>query len=151
MKAGQFNIHEYLQQLNESADAGSVKDSGEGQMIPDGESKKAYDWLKKEYKKGKVEVKVEMKMGGQKFEPHMDFQTDQKSIKNFKAGIFGEIKTSDTEGSNNKEAAPKKEAESTQESSDEKKAEKPVAKEDAKKSAVKIQATTKKKKEEDED
>jgi len=105
MRAGHFNLNDYLSTLNESQEAGSVKDSGEGLMIQDGESKKAYDWLKKEYTKGKTEVKVEMKMGGQKFEPSMDFQTDLKSIKNFKSGIFGQVKTSDTEGNNNKGAS----------------------------------------------
>jgi len=148
MKAGTFNFNDYINKLNEAAEAGSVKDSGEGLMIQDGESKKAYDWLKKEYSKGKTEVKVEMKMGGQKFEPSIDFQTDVKTTKNFKSGIFGEIKTSDTEAgtkdSSNKDSIDKSAGneDDSNESSEKK---------EKKSESVKIEATTKKKKEEDTD
>jgi len=147
MQIGTFNYEEYISRLNESIEAGSVKDSGEGLMIPDGESKKAYDWLKKEYNKGKTEVKVEMKMGGQKFEPSMDFQTDLKSIKNFKSGIFGQIKTSDTEG-NTKDSTNK---DSIDDAAGNESSESNEAPKKKKAAPIKIEATSKKKKEKDSD
>ena len=96
MKAGQFNMEEYLNVLNEAAETETGLPK-EGLIIPD-ENKKSYEWLKKEYNKGKTEVKVEMKMGKEKFEPGYDLQTDQKSVKDFKPGMYGDVKTSDTEG-----------------------------------------------------
>lgn len=151
MQVGTFNYEEYMSRLNES-EAGSVKDSGEGLMIPDGESKKAYDWLKKEYNKGKTEVKVEMKMGGQKFEPSMDFQTDLKSIKNFKSGIFGQVKTSDTEGNNNKGDLDKSDTDSKEVKNDiESNESSEKTKSPKKPESIKIEATSKKKKAKDTD
>lgn len=91
MKAGNFNIDEYLEKLYEEAGDGQLSDK-EGIIIPD-ENKKSYDWLKKEYEKGKTEVKVEISMGGAKFEPGYDLQTNLDSVKDFKPGMFGEVKT----------------------------------------------------------
>jgi len=103
METGIFNINDYLERLNEEAEAKSVeKSSTEGIIIPD-ENKKSFDWLKKEYQKGKTEVKVEMKMGGQKFEPSMNLQTSLKSVNTFKSGMFGDVKTSDTGGGKSNE------------------------------------------------
>lgn len=106
MKTGSFNINEYLERLYEEAEEKSSKtsfmDGGEGLVNQEGviipqENKKTYDWLKREFQKGKTEVKVEMKLGGAKFEPGYDLQTNLKSVKDFKPGMFGEVKTSDTE------------------------------------------------------
>lgn len=103
MKAGNFNINDYLEKLYEEAETSGFMDGGEDTVNADGivipkENKKSYDWLKKEYQKGKVEVKVEMKLGGAKFEPGYDLQTDLKSVKDFKPGMYGEVKTDDTPG-----------------------------------------------------
>lgn len=158
MRAGSFNLKNYLEMLNEEANAesnaGNVKDGGLGIMIPDGESKKAYDWLKKEYNKSQTEVKVEMRMGGSRFEPAMKMQqTGNDSVKNFKAGIFGEIKTSDTEGAKKTEDYEKSDTkfkESSEEGPKEKepKKKKDDANESGEGQTVKIDAKTKKKKEE---
>jgi len=142
MKAGNFNIHDYLSKLNEEADAESLAKLPEkdGLIIPD-TNKKNYDWLKSEYQKGKTEVKVEMKMGGSKFEPGYDLQTDQKSVKDFKPGMYGAIKTSDTEG-NKKKEEPTKETKKSGE-----KPKEDVPKEDAKKdnpNQLKVDLKTKK-------
>ena len=94
MKAGNFSINDYLERLYENAE--TAIENKEGLIIPE-ENQKAYNWLKKEYHAGQTEVKVEMKFQGAKFEPGYDLQTDLKSVKDFKPGMFGEIKTSDTE------------------------------------------------------
>lgn len=98
MKAGQFNINEYLERLYEEAEEAGAGDgqlsNKEGIIIPD-ENRKSYDWLKKEYQKGQTEVKVEISMGGAKFEPGYDLQTDLDSVKDFKPGMFGEVKTAE--------------------------------------------------------
>lgn len=101
MKAGSFNLNDYLERLHEEKEASS-KVPVEGLIIPE-ENKKSFAWLKKEYQKGKTEVKVEMKLGDKKFEPGYDLQTNLKSVKDFKPGMFGDVKTSDTEGSKKKE------------------------------------------------
>lgn len=93
MKAGNFNINDYLERLFENAEGIENK---EGLIIPD-ENKKSYDWLKKEYHAGQTEVKVEMKFQGAKFEPGYDLQTDLDSVKDFKPGMYGEVKTGDNE------------------------------------------------------
>lgn len=105
MKAGNFNIHDYLEKLNENSTDGNLK-GDVGQIIPE-ENKKSFSWLKKEYDKSKVEVKVEIKMGGTKFEPGYELQTDLKSVKDFKPGMYGDVKTSDTPGTkrNDKDSA----------------------------------------------
>lgn len=104
MKAGNFNIKNYLEKLHENAETNGnlPAEHQDGIIIPD-ENKKAFSWLKKEYDKAKTEVKVEIKMGGSKFEPGYELQTDLKSVKDFKPGMYGEIKTSDTPGSKKKE------------------------------------------------
>lgn len=94
MKAGQFNINDYLEKLNEAAEGGQLPNK-EGLIIPE-ENQKSFQWLKKEYQKAQTEVKVEINMGGTKFEPGYDLQTDLKSVKDFKPGMFGEVKTADT-------------------------------------------------------
>lgn len=94
MKAGNFNINDYLEKLYENAEGGQLPDS-EGMVIPE-ENQKAYKWLKKEYQKAQTEVKVEINMGGAKFEPGYDLQTNLDSVKDFKPGMFGEVKTADT-------------------------------------------------------
>lgn len=70
----------------------------DGIIIPE-QNKKFYSWLKGEYQKGRTEVKVEMKLGDTKFEPGYELQTDLDSVKDFKPGMFGEVKTADTKGS----------------------------------------------------
>lgn len=99
MKAGQFNINDYLERLYEEST--SMMTDGEGLVNNDGiiipeENKKSYDWLKKEYQANQTEVKVEINMGGAKFEPGYDLQTDLASVKDFKPGMFGEVKTKDS-------------------------------------------------------
>jgi hypothetical protein len=110
MKAGNFNINDYLERLYEEAEQKDPKQTGfmdggddvtnsDGIVIPN-ENKKSYDWLKKEFQKGKVEVKVEMNIGGAKFEPGYDLQTNLDSVKDFKPGMYGEVKTADTKDVN---------------------------------------------------
>lgn len=118
MKAGSFNFNDYIERLTEAAEAKEAAEkeakpgkgapttkaaggTGEGLIIPE-ENKKVFGWLKKEYVKGKTEVKVEMKMGGSKFTPGYDMQTDLKSVKDFKPGMFGDVKTGDNEGNGKK-------------------------------------------------
>jgi hypothetical protein len=110
MAVGSFNIHEYLNKLNEEAeqttedlktedskeisdkinqDGGVSGDSGIGIIIPD-ENKRAYDWIKREYDKAKVEVKVEIKQTGAKFEPGMtNLSATNNDNSDFKPGLFG--------------------------------------------------------------
>ncbi|NMC59652.1 MAG: hypothetical protein GYA51_09765 [Candidatus Methanofastidiosa archaeon] len=117
MKAGSFNIHEYLGKLydkvneedltkslslNEEEKAGNLPDDN-GMIIPE-EGKKAYDWLKKEYHKGKTEVKVEMSY--HEFKPGYHLDTNLKSVNDFKPGLYGDIKTKDTEGGKREKAVP---------------------------------------------
>lgn len=118
MKAGSFNIHEYLgklydgvdekdleksfNSLNEEEKAGNLPDDN-GMIIPE-EGKKAYDWLKKEYHKGKTEVKVEMSY--HEFKPGYHLDTNLKSVNDFKPGLYGEVKTGDTEKGKREKAVP---------------------------------------------
>lgn len=144
MKAGSFNINDYLQKLEENAQEGNLapKDK-EGILMPD-ENKKSYDWIKREYDKNKTEVKVEIKMGGTKFEPGYDVQTDLKSVKDFKPGMFGEIKTSDNEGAK-KEKKDTAETQAEQEGNKpegEKKAEKSTGDEKPKQSGISAKVKT---------
>jgi len=110
MAVGNFNIHDYLNKLNEEAEqktedlktedskeisdaikpeGGVSGDPGIGIIIPD-ENKRAYDWIKREYDKAKVEVKVEIKQMGAKFEPGMSSLSATDSDSNeFKPGLFG--------------------------------------------------------------
>jgi len=117
MKAGTFNINDYLGKLQENAEGNLPAGQQDGLIIPE-ENKKSYGWLKKEYDKAKVEVKVEIKMGGSKFEPGYEMQTDLKSVKDFKPGMFGDVKTSDTPGA-------KKETKDTAQTTAEKEGKKP--------------------------
>lgn len=119
MKAGNFNINDYLGKLQENQEGNLPTGQGDGIIIPE-ENKKSYGWLKKEYDKAKVEVKVEIKMGGSKFEPGYEMQTDLKSVKDFKPGMYGDVKTSDTPGT-------KKEAKDTAQTTAEKEGKKPDA------------------------
>ena len=99
MKAGTFNHQAYLDRLHEEAEGNTEKgyittDVG-GLPLPE-DTKKNFDWLNKEYQKGKVEVKVEVKGEGSSFKPGYDLQTDLKSVKDFKPGMYGDVKTNDT-------------------------------------------------------
>jgi hypothetical protein len=102
MKAGNFNIYSYLDKLNEEAEMAekatpkaTPKVDTLGMIIPDTNTK-TYNWLKSEYQKGKTEVKVEMNIGGAKFEPGYDMQGNVKTTDSFKPGMFGAVKTDDT-------------------------------------------------------
>jgi len=115
MRAGTFNANDYINKLHEEAE-GITVDKGfltgnekDGILIPDDVTKKTFDWLKSEYQKGKTEVKVEIKGEGSSFKPGYDLQTDLKSVKDFKPGMFGNIKTSDTETEDPKSPKNKKE------------------------------------------
>lgn len=118
MKVGSFNINSYLEKLYEGQEEsapkvdtkGGPKDSKEGLIIPE-ENQKSFSWLKREYDKNKVEVKVEIKMGGAKFEPGYDLQTDLKSVKEFKPGMFGDNKSPESKSSDAK--PPKTESSET--------------------------------------
>ena len=124
MKAGTFNINDYLGKLYENSDGNLPAGDKEGLIIPE-ENKKSYSWLKKEYDKAKVEVKVEINMGGSKFTPGYELQTDLKSVKDFKPGMYGDVKTSDTPGSKKevKDSAPTQSEEEGKKPAVEKKAE----------------------------
>jgi len=111
MKAGTFNIQDYLDKLHEKveedqlkineekeAEAEAVKATPEEGFIVPPESKRAYDWLKREFQKGKTEAKVEMSY--HEFKPGYHLQNG-KSTEDF-PGMYGEIKTSEMKG-----AAPK--------------------------------------------
>ena len=51
MKAGSFNIHDYLNRLNEEAEMKETpKVDTNGMIIPE-ENQKTYNWLKSEYQK----------------------------------------------------------------------------------------------------
>jgi hypothetical protein len=102
MRAGNFNINDYLDKLYEDAESeGGKVPEKEGLIIPE-ENKKFFNWLKKDYQKSQVEVKVEMKLGDSNFKPGYDLQTKLDSVKDFKPGMYGDVKTSDT-----KEEKPK--------------------------------------------
>jgi len=111
MKAGNFNIHDYLEKLYEEAtpmmDGGQDLTNVEGLVIPDG-NKKSYDWLKKEYDAKQTEVKVEITGQGASFKPGYDLQTNLDSVKDFKPGIYGEVKTADNENTPKKPGIPEK-------------------------------------------
>ena len=99
MRADTFKFDDYLNRLHEEAEGSTEKGyiSGDPGGLPMPEdTKKNFDWLNKEYQKGKVEVKVEVKGEGSSFKPGYDLQTDLKSVKDFKPGMYGDVKTSDT-------------------------------------------------------
>ena len=100
MKVGNFNFNDYLSKLHEEAEGNTDKgyvsgDLKSGLILPE-DTKKNFDWLNKEYQKGKVEVKVEIRGEGSSFKPGYDLQTDLKSVKDFKPGMYGDVKTGDT-------------------------------------------------------
>lgn len=100
MKAGSFNTNDYLTKLHEEAEANTDKGYNlttdkDGLILPE-DTKKNFDWLNKEYQKGKVEVKVEVSGTGSSFKPGYDLQTDVDSVKDFKPGMYGDVKTEDT-------------------------------------------------------
>ena len=116
MKAGTFNHQDYLDKLHEEAKEGNTEkgyilSDTAGLPLPE-DTKKNFDWLNKEYQKGKVEVKIEVKGEGSSFKPGYDLQTDLKSVKDFKPGMYGDVKTSDSKTEepktpkNNKEGSP---------------------------------------------
>lgn len=85
---GFFKMSQYMDKLYENINVDKIEDK-DGIVIPE-ENKKAYDWLKKEYTSAKQEVKVEMKVGGAKFNPGYEMQADVESAdKEFKPGMFG--------------------------------------------------------------
>jgi len=127
MKTGSFNFNDYLEKLHEEVE--SKIDTGNGYaattdkdgIVLPGDAKKSFDWLKKEYQKGQTEVKVEVKGEGSSFKPGYDLQTDLKSVKDFKPGMFGDVKTNDSETpepkspKNKKEETPAEKEEKTSE------------------------------------
>lgn len=144
MKAGSFNIHEYLERLHENSAEGNLPaGQQEGIIIPD-ENKKSFSWLKKEYDKSKVEVKVEIKMGGSKFQPGYEMQSDLKSVKDFKPGMYGDVKTSDTPGAKKevKDSAQTQAEVEGKKPELEKKAEKSTGEEKPKKSPIQAKIKT---------
>jgi cbb3-type cytochrome oxidase cytochrome c subunit len=103
MKAGSFNIHDYLGNLYDNADETvynklneekeTEKVPSEGLIIPE-ENKNSYEWLKNEYKKGKTEVKVEM--SSHTFKP--GYSTE--GVKDFKPEMKGQVKTGENKVNN---------------------------------------------------
>ncbi|MFW6310792.1 MAG: hypothetical protein ACOC1K_01000 [Nanoarchaeota archaeon] len=87
MKVGNFNIHDYLNKLNEAEEQAQEKVKADS-FIPD-ENKRSFDWLKREFEKGKTEVKVEM--SSHDFKPGYSIE----GLKDFKPGMYGSIKTSE--------------------------------------------------------
>jgi hypothetical protein len=105
MKAGTFNIQDYLDKLhekveeeqlkiNEEKEPEAVKSTPEEGLIIPPETKKVYDWLKREFQRGKTEAKVEMSY--HEFKPGYHLQ-DGKSTEDF-PGMYGQVKTRDTKG-----------------------------------------------------
>jgi hypothetical protein len=83
MKAGTFNMDEYLQKLNEETE---IKAPDEAIIIPK-ENRKFYDWLKKEYQKGQQEAKVEI--SHHEFKPGYELGGNPGNInKDFKPGVY---------------------------------------------------------------
>ena len=138
MKAGSFNINDYLDKLHETSTEGNLPAGQQDGLILPEENKKSFGWIKKEFDKARTEVKVEIHMGGTKFEPGYELQTDLNSVNDFKPGMYGEIKTSDTPGAKKEKQEAKKETpkvggSESEESSAEKKAEKSTGDEAPKK------------------
>jgi len=99
MKAGTFNIHNYLEKLHDVDEnkynalneekAETENGDAEDGLIQQGGENKAYNWLKKEFQKGKTEVKVEMSF--HTFKPGYDLQDAPKSTKDF-PGMYSDVK-----------------------------------------------------------
>ncbi|MEG1010168.1 MAG: hypothetical protein RSE41_02605 [Clostridia bacterium] len=97
MKIGHLNYKEYIDSLYEAVNVDKLEDNA-GIVIPE-ENKKAFDWLKKEYDKGKIEAECEFKIGSNDFSPGFELQTKLDSVKEFKPGLFGaKIKPDITDG-----------------------------------------------------
>ena len=112
MKAGTFNIHNYLEKLhdvdetkynalNEEKAETETGDPEDG-LIQQGGDNKAYNWLKKEFQKGKTEVKVEMSY--HTFKPGYEFEDAPKSTKDF-PGMYSDVKNN-TSNKPESDAAP---------------------------------------------
>ena len=82
MKAGTFNINDYLNKLQEAAEEGGPDNSGKDGMVIPEMNRKSFDWLRKEYDKCKKEVKVEM--SSHTFKP--GYSTE--GLKDFKPGLY---------------------------------------------------------------
>lgn len=151
MKAGTFNIHDYLGKLYENVEDKDLtlneeEESGlsdkDGIIIPE-EGKKAYDWLKREFQKGKSEVKVEM--SSHTFKPGYEFEKAPQSTKDFpgmysnssKNGIKAEtIPFPETKFPGSETKSTSNDKIEKNESSD--------GDEDSKKSSIKVEAKTNK-------
>ena len=98
MKMGNFNIEKYLKKLyeNEEREKASNEVNREGFIVPE-ENRKSYDWLKKEYKKGQTEVKIEISGDGARFKPNYDMQAKTDSVKELKPQTFKETSLSKQE------------------------------------------------------
>ena len=95
MKIGTYSANSYIDRLyeeSENTDKGYNMSNVPGLVIPE-ENKKHFDWLNKEYQKGKTEVKIEIKGEGSSFKPGYDLQTDRKRVKDFQPGMYGDVKT----------------------------------------------------------
>jgi len=104
MKAGSFNIHDYLGKLYENVNEEDLPKLNEEKaetetgkpdegLLQQGGDNKAYDWLKKEFQKGKTEVKVEM--SSHTFKPGYQLQDPPKSTKDF-PGMYSDVKNDTT-------------------------------------------------------
>ena len=169
MKAGSFNIHDYLGKLydnvneedltlyeGETAEGAEKTPDTNGMIIPE-QGKKAYDWLKKEFQKGKTEVKVEM--SSHTFKPGYHLDTDVKTTNDFEPGMYGSVKTGETKGNTPKETPfpeTKFPGGETNDSSGDKtndtnKNESSENSDDKKQNGIKVEAKTKETKEKKED
>lgn len=139
MKAGIFDIHSYLNKLNEEAEMKekqTTKVDSLGLIIPE-ENVKVYNWLKSEYQKGKTEVKVEMNIGGSKFEPGYDMQGHNKNVDSFKPGMYGAVKTSDNSDEQKNVKTGENTGEKPAQKTEEKKTDNSAEKKEEKKTSIK--------------
>lgn len=99
MKAGTFNIDEYLNKLHENVDEEKFLNEEKAEtetgkpdegVLQQGGENKAYNWLKKEFQKGKTEVKVEM--SSHTFKPGYELEDAPKSTEKF-PGMYGQSKS----------------------------------------------------------
>lgn len=98
MKAGKFNMQEYLNKLNESFENEENKEVSnsslkDGIIIPE-ENKKIFNWLKKEFQQNREEPKVEVKgaisqafksensLGPKDEKPSTSFKSNDNSVNN---------------------------------------------------------------------
>lgn len=111
MKVGNYSANNYLEKLHEEAEnkegnteKGYNMSEVPGLVLPE-DTKKNFDWLNKEYQNGKTEVKIEIKGEGSSFKPGFELETKLDTVKDFKPGMYGDVKTSD--GGLSKETKPK--------------------------------------------